>query len=162
MSRRAAAPLVTDVTLRAARLDDCARVWKWRNDPDTRRTSFDPAPIPFETHEAWFRASLGRADRRLYVIVVEGRDSGTARLDVAGTEAEVSINLAPECRGRGIGPAALERVAEAAFGDLGLVCLVARVKTDNAVSLAAFERAGFARVADGPAVTLARVRERRA
>ena len=162
MSPGHTAPRVTDVTLRPARPDDCARVWTWRNDPDTRRASFDPTPVPFETHAAWFSASLGRPDRRLYVIIVEGRDGGTARLDVAGGEAEVSINLAPECRGRGIGPAALERLAEAAFGELGLARLVAQVKSDNAASLAAFERAGFARVADGPAVTLARVRERRA
>lgn len=161
MSRRHTAPRVTDVRLRAARLDDCARVWTWRNDPDTRRVSFDQAPIPFDTHEAWFRASLGRPDRRLYVILVEGSDGGTARLDVAGGEAEVSINLAPECRGRGIGPAALERLADTAFGELGLGRLVARIKVDNAVSLAAFEQAGFARVAEGPAVVLARDCERR-
>jgi RimJ/RimL family protein N-acetyltransferase len=156
VSRRHAAPRVTDVRLRAARLDDCARVWTWRNHPDTRRVSFEQAPIPFDTHEAWFRASLGRPDRRLYVILVEGSDGGTARLDITGAEAEVSINLAPECRGRGIGPAALERLADTAFGELGLGRLIARIKADNAVSLAAFERAGFARVAEGSAVILAR------
>lgn len=151
-----------DVALRLARLEDCARIWEWRNDPETRRTSFDTAPIPFETHEAWFRASLRRADRKLYVILAEGRECGSARLDSAGGEAEVSIYLAPEYRGRGVGPAALERLAETAFGELELERLVARVKADNAASLAAFERAGFTRVADAAAVTLARARGKRA
>jgi RimJ/RimL family protein N-acetyltransferase len=74
----------------------------------------------------------------------------------------VSIHLAPEYRGRGVGPAALERLAETAFGDLELGRLVARVKADNAASLAAFERAGFTRVVDGAAVTLALTRKERA
>jgi RimJ/RimL family protein N-acetyltransferase len=147
---------VGDVALRLARLEDCARIWEWRNDPGTRQASFDAAPILLETHEAWFRASLGRVDRRLYVIVAHGRECGSARLDLAGDEAEVSIHLAPEYRGRGVGPAALERLAETAFGELELGRLVARVKADNAPSLAAFERAGFTRVADGAAVTLVR------
>lgn len=153
---------VGDVALRPARLADCARIWEWRNDPETRQASFDAAPIPLETHEAWFRASLGRADRRLYVILAEGRECGSARLDLAGGEAEVSIHLAPGYRGRGVGRAALERLAETAFGELGVGRLVARVKAGNAASLAAFERAGFTRVVDGAAVTLARAREKQA
>jgi UDP-2,4-diacetamido-2,4,6-trideoxy-beta-L-altropyranose hydrolase len=153
---------VGDVVLRPARLEDCVRIWEWRNDPETRHASFHSAPIPLETHEAWFRASLGRVDRRLYVIVVHGRECGSARLDFAGGEAEVSIHLAPEYRGRGIGPAALERLAETAFGELELGRLVARVKADNAASLAAFARAGFTRVANGAAIILARASGERA
>ena len=45
---------VSDVALRPARPEDCARIWEWRNDPETRRVSFDAARIPFETHEASF------------------------------------------------------------------------------------------------------------
>jgi len=153
---------VGDVALRPARLEDCARIWEWRNDPETRQASFDTAPIPLETHEAWFRASLGRVDRRLYVIVAHGRACGSARLDLAGGEAEVSIHLAPEYRGRGVGTAALERLAETAFRELELGRLVARVKANNAASLAAFERAGFTRIVDGAAVTLARASGARA
>ncbi len=153
---------VGDVALRPARPEDCARIWEWRNDPETRQVSFDAARIPLETHEAWFRASLVRADRKLYVILAEGRECGSARLDFAGGEAEVSIHLAPEYRRRGVGPAALERLAETAFGELELARLVARVKAGNAASLAAFERAGFTRVADGAVITLARARRERA
>jgi UDP-2,4-diacetamido-2,4,6-trideoxy-beta-L-altropyranose hydrolase len=151
-----------DVALRLARPDDCARVWEWRNDPETRQASFDTARIPLGTHAAWFRESLVRIDRKLYVILAEGRECGSARLDFAGDEALVSIHLAPEYRGRGVGPAALERLAETAFRELELGRLVARVKADNAASLAAFARAGFTRVADGAVITLARARRERA
>jgi N-acylneuraminate cytidylyltransferase len=65
------------------------------------------------------------------------------RLDLAGSEATVSINVAPEWRGKGVGPAALRAVESEAFGRLGLVRLVARVKVENITSRAAFEQVGF-------------------
>ena len=146
------ASVVFSVTLRPATLGDCRRIWIWRNDPESRRASFDSDPIPFETHQAWFSASLGREDRKLYVIVAEGKESGVVRLDLSGREAQVSIHLAPEWRFRGVGPAALQAVADLAFGPFGLERLVARVKPDNQASVAAFERAGFTRLKVGPTV----------
>ena len=154
------------VTLRPAIHEDCQRVWRWRNDEETRRASFDSSPIPFETHERWFLDSLRRPGRKIYLVVAGDRPSGVVRLDVTGCEATVSIHLAPEWRGRGVGPRALEALADVAFGPLGLVRLVARIKADNAASLAAFRRAGFTSAdagADAPAgaVDLARTRHAR-
>lgn len=149
---------VSSVTLRPATAEDCRQIWLWRNDPETRRASFDSAPIPFETHQAWFHASLGREDRKLYVILAEGRESGVVRLDVSGHEAEVSIHLAPESRHRGIGPAALQALVDLAFGTLGLARLVALVKPDNQASLPAFRKAGFTLENAGDVLTLVKRR----
>lgn len=146
------------VVLRAARVQDCRRIWRWRNDEETRRASFDSSPIPFGRHERWFRESLGRQDRRIYVIVVDGQPAGVARLDLEGGQGIVSIHLAPAWRGRGVGPAALDALAELAFGALGLDRLVASVKPDNPASLATFEKAGFTRVGAAAGVTLMRSR----
>ena len=154
------------VTLRPAVHEDCERVWRWRNDEETRRASFDSSPVPFETHERWFLDSLRRRRRKVYIVVAGDRPSGVVRLDVTGRQATVSIHLAPEWRGRGVGPRALAALADVAFGRLGLVRLVARIKADNAASLAAFRRAGFTSAeagADAPvgAVTLAMTRHAR-
>ncbi len=146
------------VELRPAVREDCRRIWLWRNDPETRRASFDSSPIPFETHEAWFQATLGSRDRRLYVILVGGFESGVVRLDVTGQEAEVSIHLAAEWRSRGVGPAALRTVADLAFQTLGLERLLASIKPDNRASLAAFRKAGFALAGEGEVLRLSRVR----
>jgi UDP-2,4-diacetamido-2,4,6-trideoxy-beta-L-altropyranose hydrolase len=146
------------VTLRSAGPEDCRRIWLWRNDEETRRASFDSSAIPFETHARWFEASLGRPDRRIYVVEVDGTAAGMVRLDVEGRQAVVSINLAPEWRGRGVGPLALRGLAELAFALLGLQRLEASVKADNHASVAAFERAGFASSAHGATVTLHRSR----
>jgi RimJ/RimL family protein N-acetyltransferase len=74
---------------------------------------------------------------------VDGAARGVARLDVTGGDAEVSIHLDPEWRGRGLGPAALERLAATAFADGALTRLVARIKSGNVSSLAAFRKADF-------------------
>lgn len=40
--------------LRRARPEDSRLVWSWANDPKTRANSFDPTPIAWEDHCAWF------------------------------------------------------------------------------------------------------------
>jgi L-amino acid N-acyltransferase YncA len=60
--------------------------------------------------------------------------------------AEVTVYLAPEHTGRGLGPAALAH-AEAHAANAGLHALLAVVCAENDTSLRLFERAGYERVA---------------
>ncbi|OGR61032.1 MAG: hypothetical protein A2X36_05095 [Elusimicrobia bacterium GWA2_69_24] len=129
--------------LRPADAGDCEALWRWRNDPETRRASFDEREVPLDVHARWFEGVLGDADRRLYVIEVEAAAVGMVRLDLQGRAAVVSINLAPEWRGKGLGLEALRRLGREAFDVLGLERLIARVKGQNLASLATFERAGY-------------------
>jgi len=134
---------VPDVHLRQAAAGDVLALWRWRNDPATRAASLDEAEIPLEAHTRWFEETLRRPDRVLQVAEIGGVAVGTLRLDVTGSEATVSINVAPEWRGQGVGTAALDALCRDAFGMRGLSRLRARVKPDNASSRRAFERAGF-------------------
>lgn len=149
---------MTRVALRPVQPEDSRRVWTWRNDPATRHASFNSAPIPLHVHEAWFQESLGRIDRRLYIVLADEVESGVARLDISGREAEVSIHLEREGRGRGVGTAALRALADLAFGSLALERLVARVKAGNRASQNAFLAAGFIVEHEGQVVQLIRVR----
>ncbi len=149
------------VALRPAQAQDCARIWRWRNDSETRRASFDSAEIPWVLHERWFFESLDREDRRIYIIAVKSLSQGVARLDIAGLEAAVSIHLAPAWRGKGVGPIALRKLAAMAFRDLKVHRLVASVKDDNLASLSAFKKARFTQTKKGGGViTLQRRRGR--
>jgi N-acylneuraminate cytidylyltransferase len=91
----------------------------------------------------WFEDTLRRDDRRIYIVQSARAEAGMVRLDLSGDEATVSINIAPEWRGKGVGPQALRAASAEAFGRLGLLRLVAKVKADNIASRAAFEQAGF-------------------
>ena len=146
------------VRLRAASAADCERVGSWRNDPETRAASFESAEIPWDTHVRWFGDALSREDRRILVVEADGEPAGTVRLDIAGADATVSIHLAREWRGRGVGTRALTALADLAFGELAIGRLLASVKANNHASLAAFAKAGFVRVASGAVVELERRR----
>jgi phosphinothricin acetyltransferase len=124
-------------------MEDGRRIWMWRNDSGTRAASFDTAEIPWDVHDRWFSESLRRADRKIFIVVVGDLSEGAVRLDIAGPEAAVSIHLAPECRGRGLGTIALETLALIARRELKLRRLIASVKHDNVASLSAFRKARF-------------------
>jgi UDP-2,4-diacetamido-2,4,6-trideoxy-beta-L-altropyranose hydrolase len=146
------------VTLRPATPEDCRQVWLWRNDEGTRAASFDTSPISFETHERWFHESLRHRDRHVYIVLVDGQEAGVVRLDVAGARGIVNIHLAPEWRGRGVGPRTLAALEDVAFGPLHLTRMEAEVKAGNAASLAAFQKVGFTLVGGESVLNLVKVR----
>lgn len=131
------------VALRPATTADRLVLWRWRNDLGTRGASFDAREISLEEHTRWLEETLARVDRHLWVVSHGTADVGVVRLDVDERAATVSIALAPEARGRGLGPAALSVLAAEAFGPLGLATLRARVKRGNRMSIGAFRRAGY-------------------
>ena len=95
--------------VRKARPDDCERLYAWRNHETVRRHALDPAPLALETHQDWFARALTNPNRHLLVgeLVSERGELpvGVVRYDVdrAKREAEVSIYLAPEEMGGGLG-----------------------------------------------------------
>lgn len=138
------------LVLRPAHADDAARLFAWANDPVARAVSFRDAPIAWETHVAWLSAALADPRRRLYVAEQGGAAVGTARLDRDASDAHVavvSLNVAPEARGRGVGRALLDALADAARA-LGFTRLRAFVKASNEASARAFVATGYARVAE--------------
>ena len=147
------------VTLRPAVLDDCPVLWRWRNDPETRQASVDEREIPVDTHTRWFEETLKRSDRKLFIVSADGVDAGMVRLDIQDRDAAVSVNIAPEWRGCGVGLRALGSLSREAFGPLGLLRMSAVVKRENAASRIAFERAGFTVVdAGGPLLHASKAR----
>lgn len=129
--------------LRAARREDAMALWTWANDPETRAASFCPDPIPLATHLAWLQSKL--ADDRTAILVAEDEDgpAGVVRFEPAADGTTISVALAAEARGRGLGT---RLIAESTrrFAALSPGATVhAYIKPENGRSLAAFERAGY-------------------
>ena len=131
--------------LRPARLADAYFLLRVRNDPETRRQSLSTGAVSADRHREWLESVLLSTRRLLFVGEAEGQPIGYVRLDLnAGTsEAEVSVALAPEARGRGLGGKIIA-AAVAEGRERGIVSFMARVRPDNLASLSAFEGAGFA------------------
>lgn len=132
------------LALRAAGREDSRRLWEWRNEGETRLASFHTDPIPFEQHEHWFAERLADPRTRLFVILEDGRPVGYVRFDLAPPLAEINLGLDPTARGRGLGAAAIRLASEQIRAE-GITTVRARVRPENARSVAAFHRAGFVR-----------------
>jgi RimJ/RimL family protein N-acetyltransferase len=141
--------------VRPATQRDAVLLHTWRNDPEVRSLSRSSDPIDLATHAAWLERSLADASRHL--LVVETADPepvpvGTTRYDLvsgggpdaARTRWEVSITVAPEMRGRGLGSATLQASdAWLASAEPATSEIVAFVRPANAGSRRLFERNGY-------------------
>lgn len=136
-----------NLRVRAAAMDDAETLLAWRNDSGTMRYSFVKYLVRREDHEAWLRRALDDPKRRLCIVDDEWPGwgpVGTYRLDHVGSDlVEVSLTVAPEHRGRGYATPVILLATRHAVS-LGAMTVIAHISVENAPSLRAFQRAGFA------------------
>lgn len=128
------------VGLRFAGQHDVDAMFDWQSDPETRRYANNPEIPSRSEHEAWFKDSLVNPRRKLFVVTHEDRDAGIFRLDrLDGGGYMVSIVVAPDMRGRGVGAAVLE-FADRFWSE---EVLKAEILPGNEASLKMFTAAGY-------------------
>ena len=126
------------VALREAHWGDREAIWAWNNAPEVRALSRDPRPISALDHARWFAARL-TAGLATWIVEVDGEPVGVVRLDrLEGSIGRISIALASDVRGQGIG-----RRAIAAACAAWAAPVLAEILDTNAASRAAFEASGF-------------------
>ena len=97
---------VPELLLRQAEATDARRLREWRNDPATRAASRNTAPVDAGAHEAWFASVIANPDRHLLVADEDRTPVGSLRFDRRAELCyEISVVVAPEARGRGLGTA---------------------------------------------------------
>jgi RimJ/RimL family protein N-acetyltransferase len=129
---------------RQAERTDCQLIWRWANESQVRAVSFSTAPIPWEDHVDWFEARL--ADPHCIFLIATnetGSSIGQVRFDLDRNTATISVSVAPEVRGQGIGPRLIRLAAQRVFRDYEVDMILAYIKPDNLASIQAFRKAGF-------------------
>lgn len=111
------------------------RQWFVDDEEGRRRLEFYANPT------AWF-ALLGPS-RHGWLLQIDGHPVGLVDMEINGERGYIAYYVAPEHRGLGYGTEAIRLVAEHARA-LGLKMLEGSVEPDNAASIAALRRAGFA------------------
>jgi UDP-2,4-diacetamido-2,4,6-trideoxy-beta-L-altropyranose hydrolase len=130
--------------LREAAQEDCDAIWRWRNDPETRRYFFNPESVDLSAHREWFERVLGDPDRILLIAESRGIPVGVLRFDVVGLCAVISVYLAPGQTGRGLGTDML--LAGSAWltrNRPAIRSIEAEVLPENIASCRAFAAAGY-------------------
>lgn len=128
-------------------MQDSKVIWEWRNNSHTREMSIDSNFVNWDDHEVWFEKSLNNKNRFLYVgshLEFKGILVGMSRFDFNehSNSAEVSINLNPDMRNKGLSaPLLLASIEE--FKKYKKSLLTATVKKENLASIKCFEKCGF-------------------
>jgi UDP-2,4-diacetamido-2,4,6-trideoxy-beta-L-altropyranose hydrolase len=129
---------------RPAEESDCRQVFAWANDPVIRGASFQPQAISWPEHEAWFARTLADPDTRFWIIMLHGdRPAGQVRFVSHNEEAVISISLAAEYRGAGLGSLVIGTACRRLSAATGISVVHARIRKDNMQSIKSFTRAGF-------------------
>jgi RimJ/RimL family protein N-acetyltransferase len=134
------------IKTRKAELKDSKTIFEWRNDQLTRAMSHATNIIDWKEHSTWFVSSLENKNR-LLLLCENKNDSkkiALVRFDVICPRALVSINLAPDMRGKGISKQCLCGSIASFKSEFPQVrVLDAEVKLKNIASQRLFESVGF-------------------
>lgn len=129
--------------LRGATEADAQILWLWRNDPQARLASQSSSgPIPWPAHERWVADALSDPKTRLFIAERDGLPIGMVRFDDANGGHEVSINMRPDARGKGVGGRILEEACRK-FAGRDPAPLIAIIHGSNTPSRHIFEKCGF-------------------
>lgn len=129
------------VAIRPAAVADCERVWQWNFDPEVRRWSHSREHVPFVYHVLWYANRLERDRGPMWIIEDARCPVGVVRIDAGddpAEEAQISIAIASDARGHGVGRRAIAAACRAWGRSVS-----AEINTENRSSRSCFEACGF-------------------
>jgi RimJ/RimL family protein N-acetyltransferase len=134
-----------ELLLRRADLQDSGFLWRWRNDPETRRYSLNSEQITWHQHRRWFAEQLMSPAAAIYILEnpLAGPIAQARYTKRDATTAEVHVTVSPAARGQGAGTRILRESATDAMRSLTVVQVVATITLDNERSLRAFKNSGY-------------------
>ena len=124
---------------------DSEVIFEWRNDDVTRKMFRTSERVDWEGHSKWLVSTLNNPNHCLLMCEsTNGDPIAVVRFDVRDSCAELSINLSPLERGKGLAPMCLSLAINYFEEQYPSVSeLVAEVKTMNMPSRKSFEKVGF-------------------
>jgi len=133
------------MNIREAVESDCIFIFNWRNDFYTKKMSLNNSEISYDEHCAWYEETLNNPLKIIFIGENDHDRVGVCRFDLDNNNliAEISINLNPSFRGKGLGKDLLISSIDK-FEKENKFLLVAFIKKENIASQNLFEYAGFA------------------
>lgn len=135
-----------NLTLRRASNSDSKALLDWRNDATTRAFSLSSEDVTPEQHRVWLNKTLQDSSCLLVIGEINGEPVGMTRIKILNDSSlgQVSINLNPDFRGKGISRQLLKESLLIGVGSLGNISqYLAVIHVDNAASRKIFESLGF-------------------
>ncbi len=133
------------INLRRASLSDCRRLWRWRNEAEVRKFSFNKERIPYGVHKQWFADKLDSPRTQILVGEKEsGEPIGQVRFDLSKNGvAKAHILIKKSERNKGFGQSLLRGACNYGFSRLKLKRVWAYAQLKNGRSVRLFKKVGF-------------------
>lgn len=145
------------VRLRRISESDKELLFRWTNDPETRKQSFSTQPVPWENHVSWFQRKMEDPGCYHYLMLDGDEPVGVVRLDRLSETGEdrgrdshgryaylISVNIAPQMRGRGYGKSMYRLIEKQALAEIPDSSYIrAEVKIGNLPSRKSLEATGY-------------------
>jgi UDP-2,4-diacetamido-2,4,6-trideoxy-beta-L-altropyranose hydrolase len=130
------------VSFRFANEKDSFQYFEWVNEKSVRLNSVNSEPVPWTTHEAWFKRKLENIDTKLYIFHVQGIPAGQVRVEFSDAAWTINYSVDENFRGYGVGSficnMAIEEIRKVSNSRIN-----ALVKRENIASIRVFERLNF-------------------
>lgn len=114
-------------------------LFKWRNDVETRRQSFNNSNITYLEHKNWFSKKMISENCDFFIVIKEGMSVGQVRIELEEKIGIINYSIDRKQRGQGLGTEVLELLKQKYIGNV----LVGKVKRNNIASIRAFKKAGY-------------------
>lgn len=132
------------VYLRRATNDDMELLFKWVNEAECRKNSFNSKEITIEEHENWFNDVIKKDNCKIFIASLYGEDIGQVRIKMEGENIEISYMVALEHRGNGYGKEILNLVEIWLKNNVSKdFNMIGKVKKNNIASVKCFESCGY-------------------
>jgi RimJ/RimL family protein N-acetyltransferase len=133
------------LSFRKAAADDVMLYFKWANDAEVRRQSYQTETISLDQHKKWFDKKIN--DTNCLLLVFENEEKlpvGQIRFQKETAEIDViGISLANEYRGKGYAAQLLQMASDYFLKLYPGKTIYAYIKNDNAGSIKSFSKANF-------------------
>lgn len=135
---------MANTSLRMVVQEDCKDILLWRNDPVTRQMSLSSDVINEEEHFKWFSKMLLDEDHCAIIGENKAKKFGVVFFLEQSGEVLVSINLAPEFRGKGLSSRLLSKSIQWYLRSRREIkYFTAKIKDGNHGSIRIFTQNGF-------------------
>lgn len=132
------------VYLKDINQEDCNLVYKWANDEEVRKNSFNSGKINYENHVKWFEKKLMSDNSLMYICYNDNVPAGIIRLDIEEDCAVIGFSVDKDFRGKGYGTTMLllleNKLKES---NMPITKLVGQVKHSNLSSQKVFEKVNY-------------------
>ena len=122
--------------LRKATIKDVKIYWKWFNDNDIKKNSFNYKKTTYKDHKTWFLDKLNKKENYLFIGSINNIPCSQVRIELINKNYVVSYSVSYAYRGQGIGKKMINKVLRKLikFNNLKKYPIVARVKKKYCLS----------------------------